>query len=96
MKVIGFDHPTKCLDAFDTVLDKFNEISPNAMPPGMAISFLKSVTHGNSELLSAWATCETICENISTGSVSTYDQYFEYILDHTKKLKYSVTDNITS
>ena len=86
MKVVDFDHPTKCLDAFDTALEKFNEISTKVMPAGMVISFLKFVTHSNSGLLSAWATCETIRENFSAGLVPTYDQYFEYILDHAKKL----------
>ena len=96
MRVVDFDHPTKCLDAFDTALEKFNEIFLNVIPATMAINFLESATHGNSDLLSAWATYETIRKNIFASSVSTYDQYFEYILDHTKKLKYSVTDNITS
>ena len=60
MKVGDFPYPTKCLDAFDTKLEKFNEISPDNMLTFMTISFLKSATHSNSELLSAWATCETI------------------------------------
>ena len=90
MKVVDFDYSTKCLDVFDTALEKFNEISPNAV--GMAISFLKSATYDNSDLVSAWATCETICKIISAGSVPTYDQYFEYILDHAKKLEVTVLE----
>ena len=62
----------------------------------MAISFLKSATHRNSGLLSAWATCKTIRENLSAGSVPTYDQYFEYIVTQAKKLEDSITDNTTS
>ena len=50
IKGVDFDHPTKCLDAFDTALEKVNETSLDTMPPGMAINFLKSVAHGNSYL----------------------------------------------
>ena len=96
MKVVNFDHLTKCLDAFDTALEEFNEMSTKVIPTGMAISFLKSTLHGNSDLLSACETCETIRKNISAGSVPTYDQYFEYIFDHAKKLEVAVTDNTTS
>ena len=60
MKVTNFDCSIKCLDAFDTKLEKFNEISPVDLPAPMAVSFLMSATHGNSELRSAWATKETI------------------------------------
>ena len=64
MKVVDFDHSTKFLDAFNTALKKFNEISTKVIPAGMAIRFLKSATYDNFELLSAWATCETIQEKI--------------------------------
>ena len=63
MKVIDFDCFTQCLDAFDTKFEKFNEISPVDLPAPMAVSFLMSSTHGNSELRSAWATKETICQS---------------------------------
>ena len=66
------------------------------MPVGMAINFLKSATHGNPDLLGAWATCKTIRENLTTGSVPTYDQYFEYIMNHAKKLEDSITVDTTS
>lgn len=32
MKVADFDYPTKCLDEFDTKLEKFNEISSTNIP----------------------------------------------------------------
>ena len=74
MKVVDFDYPTKCLDKFDTKLEKFNEISSTDISEGMAISFLKSATHGNSNFLSAWATCETIRENLSAW-IMMYSKY---------------------
>ena len=54
MKVTDFDCSTQCLDAFDTTLEKFNEISLDTMPASMATIFLMLATHGNSELRSAW------------------------------------------
>ena len=53
MKVADFPYPTKCLNTFDSKLEKFNEISLDKMPISMSISFLKSATHGNNELLNA-------------------------------------------
>ena len=87
MKVGDFPYPTKCLDAFDTKLEKFNDISTAPLPDPMAIAFLKSTIQGNTALLSTWASCATICANMSTGTVLTYDQYFEYLMDYFKQLK---------
>mmetsp|Transcript_17155 Transcript_17155/g.19339 ORF Transcript_17155/g.19339 Transcript_17155/m.19339 type:complete len:156 (+) Transcript_17155:1110-1577(+) len=96
MKVTDFSFPTKCLDAFDLKFEKFNEISPDPLLWSMAVSFLKIATHGNSEFLSAWASCGTICENISTGSTLTYDQYFVYLVSHVKKLVDAINNNLMS
>ena len=81
---------------FDTKLKKFNQISPVELPPQMAASFLKSATHGNSELLSAWAACKTVPQNASPGTIPTYDLYFEYLMFHAKQLEAAITDNTTS
>ena len=96
MKVADFDCPTKFLDAFDSKLDKFDEIFLDVLPASMATSFLKSSTRGNPKLLSAWAACETIRQNTSPGTIPTYDQYFEYLMFHTKQLEAAITDNTTS
>ena len=96
MKVADFPYPTKCLDVFDSKLEKFNEISLDNMPPSMTVSFLKSTTHGNTELLSALASCETICKNIFTNSIPAYNQYFEYLMSNGKKLEDAITNNLTS
>ena len=76
MKVVDFDFPTQCLDIFDTKLEKLNEISTFDLSNPMTVSFLKSAIQGNTTLLSAWANCETIRANMSTGTIRTYDQYF--------------------
>ena len=70
-KVADFPHPTKCLDMFDSHLEKFNKMSKENMPESMAIMYLKSATHGNKELLSAWASCETVTQNMYTNTTPT-------------------------
>ena len=40
--------------------------------------------------------CETNKYNLSPGAIPTYNQYFEYLMSHAKKLENSVTDNSTS
>ena len=60
MKVTDFDCPTKYLDAFDSKLEKFNEISLDVLPTSISTTFLKSAAYGNIDLLSAWGACETI------------------------------------
>lgn len=60
MMVTDFPYPTKCIDTFDSKLEKFTNISLDKIPPSMSVSFLKSVIHGNKELLNAWASCEML------------------------------------
>ena len=96
MKVADFDFPTQCLDIFDTKLKKFNEISTVDLVDPMAVSFLKSTIQGNTALLSAWANYKTIRANMFTGTIPTYDQYFEYLMEHSKQLEVAITDNKTS
>ena len=96
MKVADVPYPTKCLDVFYSKLEKFNEISPNNMSPSMSVSFLKSATHGNTKLLNYWETYETIRQNLSPGSIPTYDQFFQYLMSHAKQLEDSITNNSTS
>jgi len=96
MRVATFDSLTQCLNVFDTKLEKFNGISTTSLPDPMAIAFLKSTVQGNTALLSAWASCDTICANMLTGTVPTYDQYFEYLMDHSKQLEIVVTNDDTS
>ena len=96
IKVTDFDCSTQCLDAFDTKLEKFSEISPVDLHSPMAVSFLMSATHDNSELRSAWATKETICQSQPPPTIPTYVEYFDYLMCHAKQLEASVTDNNTS
>ena len=96
MKVTDFDCSTQCLDVFYTKLEKFNEISPVNLPTSMAVSFLMSVTHGNCELRSAWATKETICQSQTPPTTPTYDEYFDYLMFHAKQLEASFIDNTTT
>ena len=69
---------------FDTKLEKFNKISPVDLPAPIAVSFLMSATHGNSELRSAWAIKETICQSQTPPTIPTYDEYFDYLMFHAK------------
>ena len=55
-------------------LRNLNEIYPVDLPPPMAVSLLMSETHGNSKLRSAPPT------------ISTDDEYFDYLMFHTEKL----------
>ena len=95
-KVIDFSSPTKYLDTFDSKLEKLNLISVDPMPPSMSVGFFKISTHGNTELLSAWANCEIITERLTPNIAPTYDAYFEFLMSHAKKLEDSITNNLTS
>ena len=97
MKINDFDHTAKGLDAFDSYLTTFNKISKGSpMPDSLSIMYLKSVSHGNKELLYAWTQCETITETMKPGTTPAYNEYFEYMLNYAKKLEAAVTDNTTS
>ena len=72
LKVVNYDSSTKCLDVFDTKLEKFNEISQDVMPPRMATRFLVAATHDNTELWNAWATKETIYQSQTPPTIPTY------------------------
>ena len=67
------------------------------MPDTLSIMYLKSATHGNMNLLSAWTQCEAMKENMTPGgSTPTYDEYYKYLLGYTKKLEAVVEDNTPS
>ena len=66
------------------------------MPDSLAIMYLKSTTHGNKELLSAWAQCEVVTEALKPGTTPINDEYYGYMLGYAKKLEAAVTDNTTS
>ena len=65
------------------------------MPDEIAIMYLRSTTHGNEKLLSAWAQCETIHEALNKPA-STYQEFYAYLLKFAQKLEAAVTDNTTS
>ena len=97
MKIQNFDHPTKDLDTFTSYLAKFNKISKGSPIPNLlAIMNLKSASHGNKELQSAWTQCETMMETMKPGTTPTYNEYYEYMLGYAKKLEAAVTNNTTS
>ena len=96
MKIVEFDHPLQGLDKFDPNLQKFNKVSrSNKMPDELAIMYLRSATHSNKELLSAWAQCEIMNEAVNKPA-PTYDEYYAYMLKYAKKLEAAVTNNTTS
>lgn len=92
MKIAKFPTTTKCLDTFDTKLEKFNELSKDTIPPSLAIRFLRPAINGNTQLLNAWAFCDTITERLTAGATPTYKDYFNFLMSHTKhpliELKY--------
>ena len=98
MKIITFDTPTKGLDTFDSYLTTFNKISPGSqMSDALSIMYLKSATHSNRELLSAWKQCEAMKENMTPGGpLPTYDEYYKYLLGYKEKLEATVEDNTPS
>ena len=96
IKIVYSDHPTKCLDTFDSYIAKLNKISKDNMPELLTIMYLKSATYGNEKLLSAWVSCEAVTKNMHPNTTPTYDEYFEYMLEYAKKLEAAVTNNTTS
>ena len=94
MKVSDFTSSTIFLDEFDSKLEQFNKLSTgNPLPEKMAIGFLLSASHGNSELRNAWATKWTICQSAATPTVPTYSEYFDYLMFHSKQLEASIVNN---
>ena len=91
-KINDFDHPTKGLDTFDSYLTQFNKISKGSpMLDPLSIMYLKSASHGNKELLSAWTQCEVMKENMTPGGPSPkYNEYYKYLLGYAKKLELAV------
>ena len=75
MKVSKFTSSSEFLDEFDSKLEQFNELNLGTpMPEKMAIGFLLSASHGNTELQNPWATKRTICQNAATPTVPTYSE----------------------
>ena len=94
MKVSEFTSSSEFLDEFDSKVEQFNELNlNNPMPEKMAIGFLLSASHGNTELRNAWATKRSICQSTTPPTVPTYLEYFEYLMFHSKQLEASVVDN---
>ena len=88
-KNLYFDYPAKVLDKFDSYLSKFNTISKGIpMLNTLSIMYLKSATHGNKELLSAWMQCEAVTKNVKPNTTLTYDIYFEYMINYVKNWKW--------
>lgn len=96
MKVTESLSPTKYLDTFDAKLEKFNLLSDNTIPLSLAIVFLKTATNGNTNLLHNLTSCETITERFILNATPTYNEYYELLMFHPKKLEDSVTDNSLS
>ena len=94
MKISDFKSRTAFLEEFNTVLQKFDQVQADKMPPSQKISLLKKVANADNQLLQAWTAVETI---ISHGSalctVTTYEKYLEYLVSHSEKLEESSIDN---
>ena len=97
LKVSEFTSSSIFLDEFDSKLEQFNKLSPNdPLPKKMAIGFLLTASHGNSELQNAWATKRTICQSTTPATVPTYAEYFDYLMFHLKQLEVSSVDNTST
>ena len=96
MKITEFDHPLQGLDRFYSDLQKFNKVSNlNQMPNDLAVMYLRATNHGNKDLLSAWAQCETVHEAMGK-PVPTYKKFYAYLLKFAKKVEAAITNNTTS
>ena len=62
----------------------------------LAIGFFKRSTHGNIQLLNAWASCNTIIERLTPNVTPTYKGYFDFLMSHAKELEDSVANNSLS
>ena len=96
-KINEFHYSTKGMNTFDSYVANFNKVSKGSpIPDSLSIMYLKSTSHGNKKLLSAWTQFETMTETLKPGTTPTYEEYYEYLLGYTKKLEAAVTDNITN
>ena len=73
---------SKCafLEAFDTAVEKYDEISPDKMHSSHKIGLLKKACLPDKDLLQAWTAVEQIFINKSTGTAITYEEYWDYLV----------------
>ena len=96
MKITEFKNPLEGLDKFDSDLQKFNKVShKDPMSNNMAIMYLRASTHGNKDLLGAWAQCENV-HDLMNKAAPMYDEFYAYLLKFSKKVEAAITDNTTS
>ena len=86
MKISGSASRSIFLKIFDTVIQKFHVVS---IPKSYKVGLLKKATN----LLSTWIVVETIIANMKPDTTTTYGEYMDYLVSHTKKLEENNIDN---
>ena len=95
MKISDFSNPLEGLDKFDSDLQKFNKVSHNdKMTNNLAAMYLRSAIHGNKDLLASWAQCEN-AHDLMNKPVPTYEEYYAYLLQYSKKVEAAIHDDTT-
>ena len=61
----------------------------------MAVSFLMSVTHGQSKSFFVLATKETNYQSQTPPTTPTYDKYLDYLMLHAKQIEAFIINNTT-
>ena len=96
MKITEFRNPLEGLDKFDSDLQNFNRVAHNdKMTNDMATMYLRAATHGNKDLLAAWAQCENV-HDLMSKPAPTYDEFYAYLLKFSKKVEAAITDDTTT
>ena len=64
------------------------------MPSSHKIGLLKKAILANNALLQAWTSVEQIFANKSSGTVTTYEEYWTYLVSVVEKLEEGMMKNV--
>ena len=93
-RYLKLHHRLFFLEIFDTVLEKFDEVSADKMSPSQKIGLLKQAAHADKQLLQAWTAVEIIVSHGSTSGTATMsEKYMEYLVSHSEILEASKAKN---
>ena len=82
------------LEEFDSTSEKYDLISVDKMPSSHKIGLLKKAVLADNSLLQAWTAVEQIFANKSSGTVTTYEECWNYKVSVAEKLEEGLVENV--
>ena len=82
------------LEEFDSTSEKYDLVFVDTMPSSHKIGLLKKAILADNALLQAWTSVEQIFANKSSGTVTTYEIYWTYLVSVAEKLEEGMMKNV--